>query len=500
MGDDIKVEKTARGGIKASLKQRPKTQSKTQSKSTPKSQSNPNNVLSITQGHLRQLSGLVERLQLANQAGLQFGGQRDLYEVFGYKKRLTANDFLGKYQRQDITTRMIDAPPAATWANPPAIVNTTIDSEWTTIDRSVKMWTAMYRADRLARLNSFSILLFGFDDGSNLARPLNSDRVNELLYVRAIGARLINEMTFVSDRRSARFGLPETYKIQFDDPTTKSSSSGHITVKGVQDFDVHHSRVVHVVENPLEDQVFGTPIIEKVYNLLDDLLKISGGTAETYWLTGNRGLQANVDKDMEINPDDAAALSDEIDEYMHQLRRFIRTRGVDLQVLESKTPNPKEVFEMIVALISGTTGIPKRILVGAEAGQLASEQDRANWAERIEERRALFCEPSILEPTVDLLQSVGLLSEGEVEFKWPSAFIQNPLEKGQTMAQQARAIGNISRQTGNKTPMQLTSREEAREILGLEGDLDESDIMEVPEEPVPAPFGREQPMETDEDE
>lgn len=85
-------------------------------------------------------------------------------------------------------------------------------------------------------------------------------------------------------------------------------------------------------------------------------------------------------------------------------------------------------------------------------------------------------------PTVELLQTAGLLSEGEVEFTWPSAFIMSPLEEGMTMAQQARAIGNMSRQTGNKQTMQITSREEARNIIGLEGDLEESDIIE-PEEP-----------------
>jgi hypothetical protein len=81
---------------------------------------------------------------------------------------------------------------------------------------------------------------------------------------------------------------------------------------------------------------------------------------------------------------------------------------------------------------------------------------------------------------------VGLLPEGKAEFVWPSAFIMSPLETGMAQAQTARAIGNISRQTGNKTPMQITSRVEAREIMGLKGDLPESDIIEN-EEPEARP-------------
>lgn len=452
--------------------------------------SNQSPTMKELDGKLETLSALLSRSQLGNLAGVQFEGNRKLYEIFGYKKHPTSDDYLAKYARQDLTTRIIDAPAAAIWANPPVIENSVLNDEWTAINRKVKLWNGLYRADRLARLNPYSILLCGFDDSGGLAKKVNPEKVKELLYVRAIGARLIEEITFDSSPRSPRFGFPETYRVTFEDPTLKASTSAspQSTVKQTRELIVHHSRVIHVVENPLEDEVFGIPIIEKVYNLLDDLLKVSGGTAEMYWLAGNRGIQVDVDKEMEINPTDAAALADEIDEYMHQLRRFVRTRGVDMNVLESKPPNPKEVFSMIINLISGTTGIPTRILLGSEAGQLASEQDRANWAERIDERRDLFAEPNVLWPLVDLFQEVGVLGEGEVIFDWPSAFIQNPLEIGQTQAQTARAIGNISRQTGNKAPMQLTSRQEARELLGFEGELDESEIIEPPEEE-PSQFG-----------
>ena len=214
-----------------------------------------------------------------------------------------------------------------------------------------------------------------------------------------------------------------------------------------------------------------------------------------FWLSGNRGLHADIDKEMDIDPADAAALSDEIEEWQHQLRRVIRTRGVKLNDLGGTVPNPKEIFEIIMSLLSGTTGIPRRILLGSEAGQLASEQDRANWAERIEERRVLHVNPHILDPTLELLQGVQLLPEGDVEWDWPSAFIQNPLEQGQTMAQIARAVGNLSRQTGGSTPMQLLSERECREVIAplakVEGEIDESERFEPPdylvEEPEPAP-------------
>src|SRR5690606_38139347 len=101
-----------------------------------------------------------------------------------------------------------------------------------------------------------------------------------------------------------------------------------------------------------------------------DLEKIIGGSAETFWLVANRGIHANVDKEMDLDENDAAALSEEIDEYLHDLRRVIRTRGVDINSLGSSTVDPEGVFAPLMSIIAGTTGIPKRILMGAEIGQL----------------------------------------------------------------------------------------------------------------------------------
>lgn len=426
---------------------------------------------------LRFMSSLLARQQLAERAGLQFGGKRKLYEIFGYTKDVRPEDLLAKYQRQDIASRIVNAFPNATWSQPPKVLfsNTRNDKKWKDLTRKVRVWNVMHQADRLARMGRFSLILIGADDGAKLDKPLNEAK--EILYLKPISERQVQITEFEDDSTQPNFGRPREYKITFDNPSMKQHVAGTTQVSKVDDMVVHHSRVIHIVENPLEDDVFGIPILEQVYNVLDDLLKVAGGTAETYWLTGNRGIQADVDKEMELDPDDAAELSNELEEYMHSLRRIVRTRGVKLNTLGSDPPNPKEVFDMLIAIISGTTNIPRRILMGSEAGQLASEQDRANWAESVQDRRALVVEPYILDPFINRMMEIGILNPAEYEYKWPEAFRVSPLERAQTMAAQARAVGNLSRQTGNKAPMQITSREEAREIIGLEGDLPESEMM-----------------------
>jgi hypothetical protein len=106
--------------------------------------------------------------------------------------------------------------------------------------------------------------------------------------------------------------------------------------------------------------------------------------------------------------------------------------------------------------------------MGSEAGSLASEQDRANWAETIQNRRETFAEPCVLRPLIMRLSEIGVLPKvkpKDLAFEWPNAFHLSPLEKAQTMAQSARAIVNLSRQAQYGHPVCSTS--EARLICGL---------------------------------
>jgi hypothetical protein len=225
------------------------------------------------------------------------------------------------------------------------------------------------------------------------------------------------------------------------------------------------------------------------YNTLDDLLKVTGGSAELYWLTSNRGLHVDIDKEMELDPADEQALSDEIDEYQHQLRRVLRTRGVKVDALGSEVADPRGVFETLLAELAATTSIPQRILIGSEAGQLASEQDRANWADYIERRRKIFAEPYVLKPvlrTLEALQYFPKETADKTVWEWPEAFHTSPLEESQIYAAWARAVVNLARRNQFGAP--LISDEEARVKMSLPKKVPSGDTM--PKAPAPArPFG-----------
>lgn len=408
------------------------------------------------------MSILSSRNRWGQLLGKMFGGKRDMYKVFGYAEIVRYKQSYGKYNRQDIFGRVIDAPADALWTKPPMLVvegNDAWNTAWSAVADNTGLWTAIGRVDRLAGLGEYAALLIGFDDGRTIDSPVvgNAKKVTYMQPYSIEGAQLVK---LYDDPTQSNYMQPNLYNVQPGNDSTVYTVSA-------RSFKADASRVLHVVENPLTNALFGNPRSERIFNLSDDLLKVAGGTAETFWLTANKGLQVDVDKEMDLTEDDEKALSDEIDDYQHQLRRVLRTRGIKITPLGSDVPNPSEAFNMILALISGATGIPQRILLGSEAGQLASGQDRNNWAERIQERRATFGEPQVIRPLITKLTSAGILPVVDptlIQIVWPDAFVLAPLEQAQASAQRARSAVNMSKALDTTT---LFDEDEAREILQL---------------------------------
>lgn len=401
---------------------------------------------------LRTLGQMISRSNLAGVMGQRFSGLRDYYATFGYLTTITYRDMLAKYLRQGVAARIVDAPAQAIWDNPPQVISN--DDEWNAAWQRLvtkhHLWQALLKADKLAGLGRYSCVFIGFRGAGSpetAVKAPNTGNLREVLYFQVYSQQSANIDKIDGDTSSENYMMPEIYSLQ---PIQSDLEGVPVALPkgGLNAIKAHRSRVLHIAENTLENEIYGTPRLERVFNDLDDMLKVSGGTAEAYWLTVNRGIQVDVDKEMDLTPEDAADLSTEIEEFQHQLRRFIRTRGVSIKNIGADIPRPKETFEMLVSLISGATGIPRRNLIGAEAGQLASEQDRANWAERITARRTEFAEPTVLFPLISMLTNAGALPRKEglqITFNWPDAFHLNPLEKAQKAAQHARSATNFAK-------------------------------------------------------
>jgi hypothetical protein len=389
-----------------------------------------------------------------------FGGMRDLYQTFGYKRAPTFHDYLFKYMKQDIAGRIIDAPVDALWTDAPIVnADEAFLGAWQDVVSAHSVWSVLCTLDRLCGLGRYAVLVIGIDDGLALEKPVveprggSSPRVRKVIYLQPYMEGSVQIQAYETDTTSPRFGKPTMYQVTPQSPDINAvalggASAGSVSSVGGQrnSFLVHHTRVLHVADNTLENKVFGIPRLANVYNRLDDLEKVVGGAAETFWMAGNRGLQVDVDKEMDLDPEAAKALEQEVETYVNDMRRFIKTRGVKINPLGSDVADPSRIFDVLVSLIAAAKGIPKRVLIGVEAGQLASAQDRANWAQRVAERQQNHGSPVVLIPFISTLVRMGVLpNPATLTITWPEAFKLSPLERAQTSAQLGRTAANLQK-------------------------------------------------------
>lgn len=388
---------------------------------------------------------IIARAALNNMLGKSFKGYRDIYEAFGYKKELNYEDYATQYSRHDIAKAIIKRPAQDTWAGdlhvsePGTEEDTPLEKGFDILEKKIKLKTKFARLDRLSALGQYGILLLGLSDckkREDFANPVKSTNL-DLNYIKPLGQGSCEVSTYENNTSNERYGLPKTYSL-----TLKNSTRPLL---------VHHSRVIHVAWDLMENENEGTPVMEAVFNRLQDLEKLVGGSAEMFWRGARPGYQGIVDPDFSLGEDTRKAIKENIDEYEGGLRRFFIQQGIELKDLAPQVEDPTNHVKVQVQMISAVTGIPQRILLGSERGELASGQDADAWKTLISNRRTEQVEPTIVRPFVDRMIEYGVLPKpktGQYTVQWSDLFAPSEKERAETGKTRAIALSEYS-----KTPL-----------------------------------------------
>lgn len=386
---------------------------------------------------LLALSVALARSGIARRLGKSYGGSRDIYEVLGYPKSLTFDDYLARYERDPVARTIIDAPSTESWSEWPEIYETD-DDETTEFEKSLseivdrlQLQSVFSRLDKLAALGSYAILLLGFDDGGDLQSE--ATKAKSLLYATPYDEGDAPIADYEKDTKNPRFGLPVSYNI------TVSMGSGTTLTRGV-----HHTRVIHVAEDCLKSSFLGTPRLKPAFNQLMNLELVSCGSAEMFWRGALPGYGFKADEGAQMGDTELEDLKTEIEEYMHGLKRYIRLRNMSVEDLALQVADPSNHVSIMIDLIACGVRIPKRILLGSERGELASSQDERNWLVQIKKRRKLHCESVILRPFLDRLIALGVLPKPKDRYNvsWPDTLAPSEKEKADIGQVRSQALGN----------------------------------------------------------
>jgi len=363
--------------------------------------------------------------------------RRNIDTECGYVTDPSISQLEEMWKKEGIARRVVSVLPEESWKVKPEVYDTEeaeeteFEGAWNEIQEKLHLFPVLQRADRLSGVGRFGVILLGINDGGKLSQEALPGKDRQLMYLRVFDETVVNVKTTENDVSNPRYGQPTMYEIMFsdNDPTNTDVRKTR---------EVHWTRVIHIADNRRMSEIYGESRMYPVFNRLQDIRKISGGSAEMFWQGGYPGLSLELDPrwaeaGVEIDSDAKETLQKELNAYLNGLQRYIVTTGLNAKQLSSQVASPKDHFELHIVSICITLGIPYRVFMGTEEGKLAGTSDAKAWAERIKGRQNDYLTPYVIRPLVDRLIELGILPETKdtVRVSWPDMMTPSDKEKAE---------------------------------------------------------------------
>lgn len=228
----------------------------------------------------------------------------------------------------------------------------------------------------------------------------------KLNFVRTFQETFVQIAQWDNDVTSPRYGQPVMYTITLHNPNDPQIGQGQPN----QTIDVHWTRIVHLADNLESSEVYGAPRLRACYNRVSDVYKVAAGSAEMYWQGAFPGLSfetiPQLGGDVEV---DMEATKEQASNYTNSLQRFLVNLGMTVKTLSPTVVDPTPQIEAYIQGICVVLGVPKRIFMGSERGELSSGQDADTWRTRVKNRQQYYVTPRIIVPFVNRLIQLGVL-------------------------------------------------------------------------------------------
>jgi hypothetical protein len=438
------------------------------------------------------INSLKSRLDIAlRRGGLTFDGKRDLRATFGYIPNPTYEDYIDEWSRFGLFWKAVDFPIKATWDRRLTIRpvgakpnESPLEKEWVKLQKRLKLHTRMVMMDRMLAFSPYVVGLIGFRGSDDLEQPQETAKADDVLFLQPYFEKQVKVLQWDADTSSERFGKPHLYEIEMVvDPNSKGAG------KKVK---VHWSRVIHAADEVTDNPHTGTPRALRLLDRAQDALKVLGGTPEMWYQGADRvPVIEAVEGASKPGDDEIKEMLEHLNRALNGLKRSVYVGNAKVSTMDSITPDPTGVWNMIVSVIAATSGIPQRMLLGSERGELASDQDRENWSDFIDDRRSDLAEPTLLFPLVDRLMELRALPQAdEYEGIWPEVARISQAKRAEHWSLRAEAMQKVS----GGFPELLFTPEERRLAVGFPAmggpdadappdseTLDESDITVINE-------------------
>jgi len=417
------------------------------------------------------------------------------------------------FERNGVANRVVTIWPEECWILPPEIYETEkakketpFEQIWKELESTMHLLSYLKRVDILSRIGRYGGLLMGLSDlGSNgkLNDPVKG--VEEAIIakmnsrpIKPLSLKLLFLKAFqetdlaISERETRpnhpRYTLPTKYMV------TMESASGVGTTSAV----VHWTRMLHVVANRLSSDVFGEPAMKPVWNDLIDVRKIGGGGAEGYWracLSGTAwGVDPRiVDPGVTLTEEQKEAFREQVKSMHDSMQRDMISLGLVPQDIAPKLVDPTPYIDNKIEMICIQLGIPVSIFKGREEGQLAADENRSSWLERVKGHQSNYETPMLVQPFVERLQVYGVLPETKekVKIDWPERDMPSEQDIADTAVKTTQALaqyqqGNVGGLMGEREYFGQVLKKTPEEIDAIADEVNDWEENNQVDETVPS--------------
>jgi uncharacterized protein len=387
----------------------------------------------VLKNMLSELNDIVPRY-MASIVGTQFKNNRDMYQVFGWERVITSTHLYAMYKTNGLARAVNDTPVDTTWRYFPTITgNTAFNKELTALNKRLKLLNALKKADRLAGIGTYSIIVLNIA-GQDISTPLKRFKLSQLKKLDVYADHEVGLENSIDKDGVRRYGI-KNYRIG--------------------EANIHPSRVIHIAENS-EDGICGQSRLYPVYNQLMDMWKITGSTAELYYITASLLLTAKAIDGFKVRRADATELQDSLLEVVNKMKGFLITSGFEIENIAPPITSPKDSFDVHEKFISSTSRIPRRILFGSEMGQLASSQDQTNYYEHIESRQRNYINTEVIGKLIDRIMIFSDLPTSDFEVSWHKLSALSDKEVAESIKEYSYSLKYMS-ESGVQIPDETTA-------------------------------------------
>jgi hypothetical protein len=359
------------------------------------------------------------------------------------------------------------------------------EQSWYKDEEYSPIWEYLMRADVLCGIGQYGCIFLGIDDDRDLSQPADTLKeegsipkevpkeknqpetpkdaipppsagvsspaalnqfprykltVNEdtpkrkLVYIRVFPETQARVVAYESNRRSPRFGRPTMYAVTFQDPNNYPSGGGVAVGYTPTTLNVHWTRMVHVVDNyhqATSSEIAAAPRMRPVLNHILALEKVYGGSGEAYWTSSVPKTvietHPQLGGDVNINK---AELRNELENLHNSLQKFLILMGMAAKTLPPQIVDPTAYAKVHWEAIAIKLGVPMRILLGSERGELSSAQDDGENNDNVRGRNTSWTAPKLIVPMVNRCILLKCLPAPEqFSLWWDDQEVLDPAQK-----------------------------------------------------------------------